>query len=100
MRRRFAVLGSVVFFFAAPGTVAGLVPWWITLWHFKPLPAGFAAHRWVAVAMILGGLVPLVAAFARFAWQGLGTPAPTVLPLLNSAQPKIALERGESAKPG
>jgi len=34
MTRVFAVLGSALFFALAPGTVAGLVPWWISRWRF------------------------------------------------------------------
>ena len=80
MRRRWASLGSAIFFFAAPGTVAGLVPWWITKWQFMPPPAGLSSIRWAGIAVIVAGLVPLVDAFARFAWQGLGTPAPIAPP--------------------
>jgi hypothetical protein len=32
MRRAAAIIGSIVFFFIAPFTIAGLVPWWITRW--------------------------------------------------------------------
>jgi hypothetical protein len=35
VRRTLAAMGSVVFFVAAPGTVAGLVPWWITRWQVR-----------------------------------------------------------------
>jgi len=81
MQRRWASLGSAIFLCAAPGTVAGLVPWWITRWRFMPLPAGAASVRWAGIALIVAGLVPLVDAFARFAWQGLGTPAPIAPPI-------------------
>jgi protein-S-isoprenylcysteine O-methyltransferase Ste14 len=60
--------------------VAGLVPWWITQWQFKPPLAGIAAGRAVGVALILIGLLSLVGSFARFAWTGLGTPAPIAPP--------------------
>jgi hypothetical protein len=30
MRRTAAAAGSTLFFAAAPGVVAGLVPWWLT----------------------------------------------------------------------
>jgi len=75
-----ASLGSALFFVVAPGTVAGFVPWWITHWQLAPLPHGLAALRWLGIALILVGLGPLVASFARFAWHGLGTPAPIAAP--------------------
>jgi hypothetical protein len=31
-----AILGSVLFFLAAPLVVAGVIPWWITRWEFRP----------------------------------------------------------------
>ena len=36
MRKTIAVLGSALFFAVAPSSVAGLVPWWITRWEFRP----------------------------------------------------------------
>jgi protein-S-isoprenylcysteine O-methyltransferase Ste14 len=79
MRRISAIAWSLVFLLLAPGLVAGVVPWWITRWHFRsPLP-GTAALRIVGIVLILAGLPALLDSFARFALQGLGTPAP-VLP--------------------
>ena len=70
-----AVIGSLVFLVAAPGTVAGFVPWVISRWTIRAYP-GDEILRPVGVALIsLGGLV-LLEAFARFALQGRGTPAP------------------------
>jgi protein-S-isoprenylcysteine O-methyltransferase Ste14 len=73
MRRSAAAVGSSVFMALAPGTVAGLVPWWLTGWH--------AGHWWPPVRV--AGLVPLllgagvlVHAFVRFVADGMGTPAP------------------------
>jgi len=80
MRRFWASLGSTLFFFVAPGTVAGLVPWWITKWHLGPPFLDLSSIRWAGVGLIIAGLVPLVGSFARFAWQGLGTPAPIAPP--------------------
>ncbi|MCX4672424.1 isoprenylcysteine carboxylmethyltransferase family protein [Streptomyces sp. NBC_01381] len=73
MRRSRAAVGSSVFLALAPGTVAGLVPWWLTGWQ--------AGHGWLAVrllggAVLTGGAVVLVHAFTRFVREGLGTPAP------------------------
>ena len=36
MRKTIAVLGSAFFFAVAPSSVAGLIPWWITGWEFRP----------------------------------------------------------------
>ena len=71
-----AALGSLGFLLLAPGVVAGLVPWLIT--HWSPLPPGdgLGAIRWIGLIPIVAGLAVIVEAFARFAWEGLGTPAP------------------------
>ena len=36
MRKTIAVLGSALFFVVAPCVLAGLIPWWITHWEFRP----------------------------------------------------------------
>jgi len=79
MRRISAIAWSLVFLLLAPGLVAGVVPWWITRWHFRSQLPGTAALRIVGIVLILAGLPALLDSFARFALQGLGTPAP-VLP--------------------
>jgi len=74
MRKLTAVAGSVVFLVIAPGVVAGLVPWWLTGWHTGssyPVPVRAAG----AIVITVGAAV-LVGAFAQFAVDGLGTPAP------------------------
>ena len=80
MRKRTAAVGSAVFFLAAPGVVAGLVPWWLTDWQVKePLP--FMTPALVLGAVLLvAGLAVLVRAFWRFVVEGLGTPAPVAAP--------------------
>lgn len=80
MERLWALLGSLVFFVVAPGTILGLVPWWITSWQMKPAFLGTESTRVAGVAMIILGLVPLLSSFLRFAWDGLGTPAPIAPP--------------------
>lgn len=75
MRRFSAIAGSAAFFVAAPCVVAGLVPWLLTSGWAEPasiLP-GIAPLCWLA---IVGALIVLLEAFARFALDGLGTPAP------------------------
>jgi protein-S-isoprenylcysteine O-methyltransferase Ste14 len=76
MRRTSAILGSVVFLVIAPGFVAGVVPWWITGWVFRSPFLGFALFRFVGVGLIVVGTPIILDSFARFAIQGLGTPAP------------------------
>jgi protein-S-isoprenylcysteine O-methyltransferase Ste14 len=76
MRRAMAAVGSAVFFVLAPGVVAGLVPWWLTSWRVRePLPY-WAPLRAAGAVLIAAGAAVLVHAFARFAVEGIGTPAP------------------------
>lgn len=77
MRLR-AVLGSVLFLIVAPGTVAGLIPWWISKWKVQPVSPGFLVPAF-GVLVLVTAILFLLEAFARFALQGIGTPAP-VLP--------------------
>ncbi|MER8827886.1 isoprenylcysteine carboxylmethyltransferase family protein [Mesorhizobium sp. M0938] len=75
MRRVSAIAGSALFFIAAPGMVAGLLPWLLTNRYRLPwstLP-GLVPVGWV---LIVVATTLLLHAFARFALQGLGTPAP------------------------
>jgi protein-S-isoprenylcysteine O-methyltransferase Ste14 len=67
-----AAVGTIVFFFVAPGGTAVLVPWLITRWH-GDAPAWAQAAG--SVAVIAGALL-VVAAFAQFVLEGRGTPAP------------------------
>ena len=67
-----SALGSALFFLAAPGVVAGVVPWAITRYrNLADLP--MAVLGLAAVAL---GLVALVACFVQFVREGRGTPAP------------------------
>ena len=75
-----AVLGSALFLVIAPGIVAGLGPWWISHWRMQPPLLGFFALRVVGALLIALGLPVLLDSFARFALQGLGTPAPVAPP--------------------
>src|SRR5258708_32000102 len=76
VQRTIPVLGSAVFFVVAPCTLGGLVPWSITGWQLRPPFLGLELTRGIGAIMILAGVPGLVDAFARFALQGLGTPAP------------------------
>lgn len=76
MRKLAAVLGSALFFLIAPGTVGFVVPWLIAGWQMAPPLFGEPAVRLAGLVLVAAGLVPLVESFARFALEGLGTPAP------------------------
>src|SRR5215216_3585407 len=77
MRRSAAAVGSAVFFVAAPGIVAGLVPWLISGWRLPRPMSPFAILRLAAGVVLLAlAVVVLVRAFARFVVEGGGTPAP------------------------
>lgn len=70
------VLGSFLFFLAAPGTVAGWIPHAITHWRVGPAFAGLESGRWFGVVLVTAAIVALVECFARFALVGRGVPAP------------------------
>jgi len=74
MKRALALLGSAVFLVIAPGTLAFYVPWTFTRWRLAPPLLGLFPLR------VVGGLPVLLDSFARFAIQGLGTPAPVAPP--------------------
>lgn len=76
MRRLASIFGSLFFLIVAPGTVAGYIPRLISGWHIAPPLFGFPALRIAGIVLILAGLPVLLDSFARFALQGLGTPAP------------------------
>jgi len=76
MRRILAIVGSAIFLVVAPGIVAGYVPWRICRWHVEAPLLGISSLRLVGVLLIAAGLTVLLDSFARFALQGLGTPAP------------------------
>lgn len=76
MRKPTAIFGSAIFFVVVPSVVAGVVPWLITGWEFRPALLGTEITRAVGVALILIGLPGLLDSFRRFVVDGLGTPAP------------------------
>ena len=74
MRKLTAVAGSAAFLIIAPGVVAGLVPWWLTRWR---MGAAYPVPVRVVGAMVTAvGAAALPGAFAQFALEGRGTPAP------------------------
>ena len=72
-KRARAALGSALFLVIAPGTTAILIPYLLTGWDAAEPPL---VVRIAGAALTLAGGAVLVSAFARFALQGLGTPAP------------------------
>jgi protein-S-isoprenylcysteine O-methyltransferase Ste14 len=80
MRRAAAIFGSAIFLVIAPGTVAGYVPWMISRWRVAPPLLGFWPFRIAGPVLIAAGLPILLDSFARFAIEGLGTPAPVAPP--------------------
>jgi protein-S-isoprenylcysteine O-methyltransferase Ste14 len=76
MAKFWAILGSAIFFVVAPLTVAGLIPLSISGWQLRPPLLGLAEMRTIGAVLVVAGLVPLLESFGRFAWVGLGTPAP------------------------
>jgi protein-S-isoprenylcysteine O-methyltransferase Ste14 len=74
MRKATAAAGSAVFLVIAPGVVAGLIPWWLTGWR---MGAAYPVPVRITGAVLTGaGAAALLGAFAQFAVQGRGTPAP------------------------
>jgi protein-S-isoprenylcysteine O-methyltransferase Ste14 len=73
--KRTAALGSALFLLAAPGVVAGLIPWLITGWRVEDAFFGWVS-RALGGILIAGGAAVLVHAFLRFVFEGIGTPAP------------------------
>jgi protein-S-isoprenylcysteine O-methyltransferase Ste14 len=77
MGRRRAAVGSALFLVVAPGSLAVLVPWWLTGWHAHDT---FWLWRAVGVVLVAAGVPVLLYAYARFVSEGLGTPAPVAPP--------------------
>jgi protein-S-isoprenylcysteine O-methyltransferase Ste14 len=75
-----AILGSALFFIVAPFMLAGVIPWLMTHWGFRPPFLAAEATRLAGIALIIAGVPGVLDSFARFALQGLGTPAPIAPP--------------------
>jgi protein-S-isoprenylcysteine O-methyltransferase Ste14 len=78
--RALPLIGTAIFLFVVPGTVAGYVPWLICKRSVHAPFFGFTALRVAGGVLIAAGIVILLEAFLRFALQGLGTPAPILPP--------------------
>ena len=78
MTRARATAGSLLFLLIAPGVAAGVVPWWLTDgWESTDPPLPLAV---IGALLVIAGAAALLSAFARFALDGLGTPAPVAPP--------------------
>jgi protein-S-isoprenylcysteine O-methyltransferase Ste14 len=74
------VLVSLLFLLAVPGTVVGLVPYWLSGWEAD---TSMLDSDWIAVlgiAALLAGLCGLLQSVVHFARDGQGTPAPAAPP--------------------
>ena len=71
-----AFIGSFVFFWLAPGIVAGWIPYLLTGWRVQAPLFGVTAGRLLGGSVAAIGLACLIECFARFALKGRGTPAP------------------------
>jgi protein-S-isoprenylcysteine O-methyltransferase Ste14 len=70
-----AAAGSALFLAAAPGVMAGVVPWLLTGWdRSEPGPSAVAVGT--GIVLVASGAGALLHAFWRFVADGLGTPAP------------------------
>jgi protein-S-isoprenylcysteine O-methyltransferase Ste14 len=76
VQRTIAILGSALFFVVVPFVLAGIIPWSITGWQLRPAFFGLELTRVIGIVLIIAGVPGLVDSSARFALQGLGTPAP------------------------
>ena len=80
MTRKGAIFGTIAFFAVGPVTAAGIVPWFLSGWREEPAFLGLGPLRFVGAAAAAAGVALLVACYARFALDGLGTPAPIAPP--------------------
>ena len=71
-----SLIGSFVFFWIVPGTVAGWVPYALSKWRLQPPLLGLPGGRVVGGVVTAAGVAILVECFSRFAIEGRGTPAP------------------------
>lgn len=66
MKRITALAGTTLFLILAPGTVAGVVPWWISRWRGAAPLLGMRALGIAGIVLVIGGVLVLVESFARF----------------------------------
>jgi protein-S-isoprenylcysteine O-methyltransferase Ste14 len=71
---------TVLFFFVAPGSVAGLVPYVLTRWQPHNWYAATIPAQAAGGVLLAAGLAALLECFHRFVIDGRGTPAPVAAP--------------------
>jgi len=76
MKRAQAIVGTLFFLVIAPGLVAGLIPWLISGWQWRSPFFNGALLPCLGGALVFAGIPMVLDSFARFAIEGLGTPAP------------------------
>src|SRR5438067_18487 len=62
--KRLAIFGSAAFLIMAPGSVAGLAPWWISHWQVETPFFGMPAFRFLGVVLIVAGVIGLLDSFS------------------------------------
>ena len=80
MSKAIAVLGSALFFVVAPLCWRASFHGGSRSWEFQSAFLGLDLTRILGAILIIVGVPGLVDSFARFALQGLGTPAPIAPP--------------------
>jgi protein-S-isoprenylcysteine O-methyltransferase Ste14 len=73
-------IGTLVFVLIVPGSVIGLVPFFLSRWRLQPALLGLAPLRWLGVLLFCAGLPVFVDFLIRFVRDGRGTPAPVAPP--------------------
>jgi hypothetical protein len=71
-----SLLGTLTFFFAAPFTVVGVIPWLLTGWCMERPLLGWSLDSGLGAVLVVAGLAVVQESFLRFAIVGRGTPAP------------------------
>jgi protein-S-isoprenylcysteine O-methyltransferase Ste14 len=78
--RNWLLAGSLAFFVAAPGVIAGCVPYVLTRWQYRTPVLHLPGERILGALLLTGAVAVLVDSFIRFVFEGHGTPAPVVPP--------------------
>src|SRR5256884_9924300 len=79
MKRTSAIVVSAIFAIIAPGTVAGIVPWWISRWKIQAPFLHFYGFRVIGVLFILLGLPVLLDSFSSISHAPSGGHGPVSL---------------------
>jgi protein-S-isoprenylcysteine O-methyltransferase Ste14 len=74
VRKVTAAAATSLFFALAPGVVAGVIPWMLTGWQVRD--AYRLPIRLIGGILLAASAFAVIHSFARFASEGLGTPAP------------------------